>query len=71
MDGTQLSCAYRPFFCNVTSRVFANPGWKTMESHNANQKQIATVCNNGKKSFKHSVDFVKNKTTNYGRYYIY
>ena len=24
---------YRPFFCNDTARVFANSGWKTMESH--------------------------------------
>ena len=29
---------YRPFYCNVTTQVFANQDWKTMESHKCKTK---------------------------------
>ena len=49
---------YRPFFCKVTARVFANPDWKTMESYKCKSLFLnAIFCNNVTKF----VDFVKNK----------
>ena len=36
----------RPFYGNVTAQVFANPGWKTMESHKCKSKTDHSVCNN-------------------------
>ncbi len=62
-SNSALSWVYRPFFCNVTAQVFANPGWKTMEPINAKQKQITTVCNNVTQIFKISAEFIENKAT--------
>ena len=54
---------HRPFYCNITAKVFANRGWKTIESHKSKTKTDSYCCNNFSQIFKQRFRFVLNLVT--------
>ena len=68
---TKTPMTYLSFGASQPKFLSTDVGKQLWQAINARQKQTATVCNDVKQIFKHSLEFVGNKTTDVCQHYIF